>query len=134
MQGAESADAGSGGERGHVRVHVPGWRRALAAYRRAEARVAGFKAEEALLPPARRDWPACADLEDRFGELDSLRLAALRRLLRLPAPDLAALALKLELAVADLAWELSGSETCLETLAADVRRLAGRRPPPLAAD
>jgi len=119
--------------RGHVQVHVPSacpersrraWTRTLAAYRRAEARVAAFKADEALLPPARRAYPACEDLEERFGALDSRRLNILRRLLRLPAPDLPALALKLDLAVADLAWELSGCETCLETLAADARRLA----------
>ena len=59
---------------GHVQVHVPGdahkWTRALAAYRRAEARVAAFKAEEARLPPERRDFH-CDDLEERFGRLDS---------------------------------------------------------------
>jgi type VI protein secretion system component VasA len=106
-------------------VTVPGsWRRTLAAYRRAEARVAAFKAEEALLPAARRAYPACRDLEERFGDLDSLRFAALRRLLRLPAPDLPALALKLDLAVADQAWELTGAEDCLAVIAADARRLS----------
>ncbi|HEY0412989.1 MAG TPA: hypothetical protein VGD66_07600 [Allosphingosinicella sp.] len=100
------------------------WALTLAAYRRAEARVAAFKAEEALLPAARRAYPACKDLEERFGDLDSLRLAALRRLLRLPAPDVAALALKLELAVADFVWELTGCEACLAAVAADARRLA----------
>jgi hypothetical protein len=64
------------------------WARTLAAYRRAEARVAAFNAEERKLPPARRAYPACADLEERFGELDPRRLAVLRRLLRTPAPDL----------------------------------------------
>jgi hypothetical protein len=61
--------------------------------------VAAFKAEEKRLPAALRAWPACADLEQRFGHLDeracperlpcrqSKGLAALRRLLRLPAPD-----------------------------------------------
>ena len=130
VQGADSTGAVAGGERGHVQVHVP-WRRTLAAYRRAEARVAAFKAAERALPPARRAWPACEDLEDRFGDL-ARRLAVLRRLLRTPAPDLPALALKpvlsevegLDLDLADLAWELAGSETCLETLAADARRLA----------
>ena len=95
--------------------------RALAAYRRAEARVAAFKAEEALLPEARRAFP-CDDLEEEFGRLDGLRLAALRRLLRLPAPNLAALALKLDLA--DSAWELTGCESCLAALAADAQRLS----------
>jgi hypothetical protein len=85
--------------------------------------VAAFKAEEALLPAARRAFP-CEDLEEGFGRLDSLRFAALRRLLRLPAPDLAALSLKLDLAVADQAWELTGAEDCLAGLAADARRLA----------
>ena len=100
------------------------WSRALAACRRAEARVAAFKAAEAQLPAERRAFPACAPLEEEYGRLDSLRLAALRRLLRHPAPDLAALSLKLDLAVADSAWELDGCETCLEAMAADARRLA----------
>ncbi|MBV9929557.1 MAG: hypothetical protein JO013_01270 [Alphaproteobacteria bacterium] len=98
-----------------MRGETERWTRTLAAYRRAEARVAAFKAEEALLPTARREYPACEDLEERFGALDSRRVAVLKRLLRSPAPDLAALALKLELAVANLAWELAGAETCLET-------------------
>jgi hypothetical protein len=104
-------------------VTVPSFSRALAAYRRAEARVAAFKAAEARLPEQRRAFP-CDDLEEQFGRLDGLRLAALRRLLRLPAPDLAALALKLDLAIADLAWELEGCETCFAALQADASRLA----------
>ncbi len=99
------------------------WTRTLAAYRRAEARVAAFKAAEALLPPEQREWPAVKPLEDRFGDLDSLRLAALRRLFRIPAPDLAALSLKLDLALADQAWELEGCEGCLAAMAEDARRL-----------
>jgi hypothetical protein len=51
------------------------WNRTLAAYRRAEARVAAFKAEEALLPPARRAHPACEELEERFGALDERSLS-----------------------------------------------------------
>ncbi|HEY0028726.1 MAG TPA: hypothetical protein VGC35_12725 [Allosphingosinicella sp.] len=102
----------------HVR-----WSRTLAVYRRAEARVAAFKAEEALLPPERREWPAVKPLEERFGDLDSRRLNVLRRLFQVPAPDLSALALKLELAVADQAWELEGCESCLAALADDARRL-----------
>jgi hypothetical protein len=67
---------------------------------------------------------AYRDLEQRFGDLDGRRLNLLRRLLRTPAPDIAAPALKLDLAVADLAWELTSCETCLEALAAEARRLA----------
>ncbi|MEO7178687.1 MAG: hypothetical protein ABIW83_07575 [Allosphingosinicella sp.] len=86
--------------------------------------MAAFKAEEALLPAERRAWPACKPLEARFGDLDDRRFAALRRLLRLPAPDLATLSLKLDLAVADRAWELAGAGDCLAVVAADARRLA----------
>ncbi|MEA3049947.1 MAG: hypothetical protein QOG84_1783 [Sphingomonadales bacterium] len=99
------------------------WARTLAAYRRAQARVAAYKAQEARLPAERRAFP-CDDLEAAFARVDSLRFAALRRLLRLPAPDLAALALKLDLILADQAWELTGCETCLEAIAADARRLS----------
>src|SRR5688572_19256176 len=99
------------------------WEQAIAALRRAEARVAAFEAEEALLPAERRAL-ACEALEERFGRLDKLRLAAVRRLLRLPAPDLPALALKFAVAVAEQAWEDSGSEDCLALIAADARRIS----------
>jgi hypothetical protein len=90
--------------------------------------VAAFEAEEAGLPAERRAL-ACEALEERFERLDTLRLAAVRRLLRLLAADLPALALKLELAVAEPAWEDSGSEDCLALIAADARRmLAGKAP------
>jgi hypothetical protein len=105
------------------------WTRTLAAYRRAEARVAAFKAEEALMPPERREWPAVQPLEERFGDLDSRRLATLRRLFRIPAPDFAALSQKLDLAVADQAWELEGCDSCLAAMAEDARLLAAGSPP-----
>lgn len=60
----------------------------------------------------------------RFERLDKLRIAAVRRLLRLPAADLPALSFKLEIAVAEEAWEGSGSEDCLANIAADARRLS----------
>ena len=64
---------------------------ALAAYRHAEARLADFAACVARLAPERRAFPARVPLEERFNDLECVRLAALRRLLRAPAPDLAAL-------------------------------------------
>jgi alkylhydroperoxidase family enzyme len=97
----------------------------VAAYRRSEIRVAAHKAGEAILPAERRAFP-CEALEAAYGRVDSLRLTALSRLLLTPAPDLPALALKLELAVADQAWEASGCEDCLALAAADARRLAER--------
>lgn len=99
------------------------WERSVAALRRAEARVAAFEAEEALLSAERREL-ACEALGERFERLDKLRLAAVRRLLRLPAADLPALVLKLDLAVAEQAWEDCGSEGCLALIAADARRIS----------
>jgi hypothetical protein len=112
-------ERGEGDDAGTLRRR---WARTLAAYRRAQARVAAYKAQEARLPAERRAFP-CDDLEAAFARVDSLRFAALRRLLRLPAPDLAALALKLDLAVADSAWELTGCEDCLVIAAIDAKRL-----------
>ena len=99
------------------------WDRALAAYGRAEARLATFRRQIALLPPERHAFPACEPLDERFDDLESLRLAALRRLLRAPAPDLPALSLKIDLTVDDQAWELTGAQPCLAALKADARRL-----------
>ena len=100
------------------------WTRAVAAFRRAEARLAAFRREATLLPPAARAFPASETLDARFDDLECARLAALSRLLRAPAPDLAAFSLKLDLAIADQAWELTDSEPCLAALKADARRLA----------
>jgi hypothetical protein len=99
------------------------WDRALARFRRAEAALAAWRAEEATLPPARRAWPHSQALDDRFGRLDDVRLAALRRRLRAPAPDLAALSLKIDLVVGDQAWELSGADRFLAALKTDARKL-----------
>jgi hypothetical protein len=99
------------------------WDRALAAYRRAEARLGAFRGHIESLPPERRAYPACEPFDDRHDDLECARLAALRRLLRLPAPDLPALSLKIDLIVDDQAWELSGADSFLPALAADARRL-----------
>ncbi|MEO7827314.1 MAG: hypothetical protein ABIR60_09260 [Allosphingosinicella sp.] len=49
----------------------------------------------------------------------------LNTLLALPAPDLPALAAKLDHILAHQAWENTGSEDCLEIVRQDARRLAG---------
>jgi hypothetical protein len=100
------------------------WGQALARFRRAEAALAECRTEQAALPEARRAWPHSQALDDRFGALDDIRLAALRRLLRTRVPDLAALALKIDLSIDDRAWELSGGEACLARLRADAWSLA----------
>jgi len=50
---------------------------------------------------------------------------ALLRLLKAPAPDLEALAVKIETIIAHEAYSTSGGEACLEHLCRDARRLAG---------
>lgn len=54
--------------------------------------------------------------EDRLNALGSARDSALKRLLRTPAPDLPALALKIELVVDEEVATLSGGERCLAVL------------------
>jgi hypothetical protein len=49
--------------------------------------------------------------------------AALLRLMKVRAPDLAALALKIELAIDQEVGSLTGGEACLAALKRDVRRL-----------
>ena len=51
--------------------------------------------------------------------------AALKRLVRTPAPDLHALALKLDLILAEELWELTGADRCLDALRRDAHRFAG---------
>jgi len=50
--------------------------------------------------------------------------AALKRLLRVPAPDLGALAMKLDMILDQELWELTGADRCLEALRRDVHRFA----------
>jgi hypothetical protein len=116
------------------RPHPPGcpdqrrrtrWDRADAAFARASARLDAFRAAEAALPPERRAFPACEPLEERFGDLECARLAALARLLRAPAPDLPAFARKIHLAIDDQAWELASADHALAALKSDAHRLCG---------
>jgi len=61
-------------------------------------------------------------LYDRLGERHD---AAIKRLLRTPAPDARGLAVKLELLFAEQAWEMAGGELCLAAVLRDAQRLAG---------
>jgi len=85
------------------------WNRALATFRRAQAII-----DAAVHEPD----------QDRYDALLDTFTAALRRLLRTPAPDLPALSLKIELAIDHLAWEHTGGEACMAALRRDARRLA----------
>ncbi|MEA3064845.1 MAG: hypothetical protein QOJ27_1291 [Sphingomonadales bacterium] len=62
--------------------------------------------------------------EDRLNALDSARDSAVKGLLRTPAPDLPALALKIELIVDEEVATLAGGGRCLAVLKADGWRLA----------
>ena len=85
------------------------WDRALARFQSAQATL---------------DAAAHEPDQDAYDALLDAHTEALSTLLALPAPDLAALAAKLDVIVAHLAWELTGSEDCLEILRQDARRLA----------
>jgi hypothetical protein len=62
--------------------------------------------------------------QDRYDALLDTHSEALAALLALPAPDLPALAAKLDAIVPHQAWESTGSEDCLEILRRDAHRLA----------
>ena len=90
---------------------VEKWRKAVARFRRAEAIL-----DAAIHEPD----------EDLYGDLVVAFNRALKRLLRTPATDLAALSFKLHLAVDHAAWELTGGEAGMAALKQDARRLAAR--------
>lgn len=93
------------------------------AYRAAEAEVRGFDRGT-----AGASSEEAARLEGLYGELGDAMYSALRRLLRAPAPDVAALAAKLELVVEHEVGTLEGGEACSLALLRDARRLAGAPP------
>ena len=85
------------------------WDRALARFRTAQAAVDAASGE-----PDQERYDGLVDSADE----------SMCALLALPAPDLPAIATKLDIIVPHLAWELTGSEDCLEILRRDARRLA----------
>jgi hypothetical protein len=144
--GAAGGGTGRGGAAGAGQRR---WERALAALREADAAVAAYRALDYL--PAheshaaiRGRWPIPYDFaadpdsrstvraslaefqpfEDRLNALGSVRDVALKRLLHTPAPDLPALALKIELTIDEEVATLAGGERCLAALKADGWRLA----------
>ena len=99
------------------------WREALAAYRAAAAELQAYERRTAGAP-----WEAQAAIEAAHGDLSDALYEALRRLLKAAAPNLAALALKLDLVVEHEVGTLTGGEQCLAALRRDARRLSA---PPL---
>ena len=88
---------------------VTKWDRALARFRRAEGAVLALEGGP--------DEEAFGRAHDRFN-------LTLRRLFATPAPDIAALAVKLEAAVAAELADLTYAPPALAALAADARRLS----------
>jgi hypothetical protein len=86
-----------------------GWDRALARLHQAQATL-----NAAVSEPD----------QDAYDALLDTHSGALSALLRSPAPDLPALAAKLDAIVSNQAWALTGSEDCLEILRDDAHRLA----------
>ena len=85
------------------------WRLAVDRFREADARLAAA---------------AHSEDESLYDRLGARHNAAVKALLRTPAPTLVALALKLDLLISQQAWEMTGGELCLESLRRDVYRFA----------
>ncbi len=98
------------------------WRRALAAFKAAEAELRAFERRTAGAA-----WEEQEAVEQGMDAHIDILYAALRRLLRIPAPDLRALATKIALSVDHEVGALTGGEACLALLKRDARRLAGGR-------
>lgn len=94
------------------------WRKALARLNAIEAEVRAV--EQATAGGTAEEEEA---LEPVYMALLGKHSAALRRVMKVRAPDLAALALKIELAIDQEVGTLSGGELCLAALKRDVRRL-----------
>jgi hypothetical protein len=96
------------------------WRRRLAGLHRAEAAMNTFCARCRAGALVFADQTA---QDDAFGDRLGAFYAALRRLLRTPAPDFEALTVKIVLAVDYEIGTLTGGERCLAALKADASRL-----------
>ncbi|MGZ8287061.1 MAG: hypothetical protein ACXW27_15115 [Allosphingosinicella sp.] len=88
---------------------VPIWDRALARFQEAQATLDAARSEPD---------------QDAYDALLDAHTEALCAILALPAPDLPALAAKLDIIVPHQAWELTGCEDRLEILRQDAHRLA----------
>jgi hypothetical protein len=96
------------GDEGGKSCAVTIWDQALARFQEAQAVLDGARSEPD---------------EDAYDRLLDSHSDALNALLALPAPNLPALAAKLDVIVPQQAWELTGSEDCLEILRQDAHRL-----------
>jgi hypothetical protein len=122
--------AGGGASGGASPLHHPSggspprpgeeWSAALSSFREAEAAVRGFEGRCSGL-----SFEDPTALEGEGDALGDAIYAALRRVMTVRAPDVGALAVKIDLAVAHEVGTLSGGEDCLEALRRDAWALAG---------
>lgn len=96
------------------------WARALARLGRAQA---AMRAAEARSSGSGRPFTEQWDLDEAYSDRVVAYNRALTLLLRRPAPDRAALALKMRLAIDEQVAELRDGEACLAMLKRDVERL-----------
>jgi hypothetical protein len=73
-------------------------------------------------------FEAASALEETYGALGDAMYERLRELLTAPAPDVAALAVKLDLVVEHEVATLDGGAACFEAVRGDAHRLAQDRP------
>jgi len=131
-------------------VENEAWTWALAALRRTEAALATFQVDhmegaDNAFNAVRRRWPISHDFardpvarqelkaamaayepfEERLNDLESEEYEAVLHLLRTPAPDIPALAAKVNLAADHSILDLDGDDECLAALKADANRLIG---------
>jgi hypothetical protein len=83
-----------------------------------ERALAGLAAAEAALAAA------AGAPDEVYDPIGARHEAAFQRLLRTPAPDAAALARKLELALDERAGEFFGDEAAMKAIKRDARRIA----------
>jgi hypothetical protein len=83
-----------------------------------------FGRDPAARAEVRAALAAHEPLETRLNDLHSARLDAVQHLLKLPAPDLPALATKIALTVDCQVYELEDGEECMAALKADALRLS----------
>ena len=107
-----------------TRLHPPprsgeDWARALARFRAAEVEARAWEGRTEEV--AREAWRA---IEGGYGDRLDAMYAALRRVMRVRAPDLGALAVKVVLAVDHEVATLAGGEACMAALKRDAVRLA----------
>jgi hypothetical protein len=115
-----AADQVRGDERDRVRGDDK-WHNALAAFEAAAGELGRYEAF-----CRGRGYAEQSALEAGYDLRSDAMYDALRRLLRAPAPDVAALAAKLDLAVRHEVATLTGGDQCLAALSRDAWRLAGR--------